>query len=116
MTQLDLMPSATQLAELIGSITEDQLDAPTPCTDATLGDLVEHVRGCTVAFSNAARKGGGEIADQGASADRTQLPADWRASVPRAVLALAETWRDGEAWTGMTRAGGIDAPGEVFGV
>jgi uncharacterized protein (TIGR03086 family) len=29
---------------------------------------------------------------------------------------MAEAWRDPEAWTGMTKAGGIDLPGEVAGV
>jgi uncharacterized protein (TIGR03086 family) len=116
MTQLDLSPSAVRLATLIGSIPEDRLKLPTPCTEARLGDLVEHVRGCTIAFRNAARKGGGEIADQGAALDMSQLPDDWCTSIPAAVLDLAGAWSADDAWTGMTRAGGIDAPGEVFGV
>jgi uncharacterized protein (TIGR03086 family) len=28
---------------------------------------------------------------------------------------LAAAWRDDSAWTGMTRAGGLDLPGEVAG-
>jgi uncharacterized protein (TIGR03086 family) len=29
---------------------------------------------------------------------------------------MADAWKDPEAWTGMTRAGGIDLPGEVAGL
>ncbi|MBB6416772.1 uncharacterized protein (TIGR03086 family) [Streptomyces sp. AK010] len=29
---------------------------------------------------------------------------------------MAEAWRDRAAWTGMTRAGGVDLPGEVAGL
>src|SRR3954453_13253615 len=108
MTRLDLTPAATQIVTLIRSVPDDQLKAPTPCTEATLGDLIEHVRGCAFAFGNAARKGGGEVAEQGAALDMTQLPGDWRRSVPRDVEALAEAWNDEAAWTGMTRAGGMD--------
>jgi uncharacterized protein (TIGR03086 family) len=29
---------------------------------------------------------------------------------------LADAWRDPEAWTGMTKAGGVELPGEVAGL
>jgi uncharacterized protein (TIGR03086 family) len=29
---------------------------------------------------------------------------------------MAEAWKDPEAWTGMTQAGGVDLPGEVAGL
>jgi uncharacterized protein (TIGR03086 family) len=36
-------------------------------------------------------------------------------SLPR-LAALAEAWHDPSAWEAMTRAGGIDLPGEVAGL
>src|SRR5437588_470108 len=42
MTPVDLEPAARRLAELIGGVPDELLDAPTPCPAYTLGDLVEH--------------------------------------------------------------------------
>ncbi|WTU36804.1 TIGR03086 family metal-binding protein [Streptomyces sp. NBC_00069] len=44
------------------------------------------------------------------------LPARWREELPRALGELAEARKDPAAWTGMTRAGGVDLPGEIAGV
>ena len=52
----------------------------------------------------------------GGSGDASRLVDDWRSRIPRDLAALAAAWRDPEAWTGMTRAGGIDLPGEIAGV
>ncbi len=43
------------------------------------------------------------------------MDADWRTSYPQRLAGLADAWRDPDAWQGMTRAGGIDLPGEVAG-
>lgn len=43
------------------------------------------------------------------------IPPDWRTALPR-VQDLAEARRKPEAWTGMTRVGGADQPGEVTGI
>jgi uncharacterized protein (TIGR03086 family) len=48
--------------------------------------------------------------------DASKLDPDWRTSLPRRVRALAEAWRDPRAWTGITRVGGADQPGEVIGI
>ncbi len=114
---LDLGPAAWQMAALIGSTPDAMLTAPTPCPDYTLGDLIDHVGGLALAFRIAATKedldGAGS---QGPSGDASRLPLDWRTGIPRAVNLLAESWRDPDAWTGMTRAGGVDLPGEVCGL
>ena len=44
------------------------------------------------------------------------LPPDWRDLVPARLAELAEAWQQPDAWTGMTRAGGVDLPGEVAGL
>ncbi|WP_414930791.1 hypothetical protein [Streptomyces sp. Je 1-369] len=35
-----------------------------------------------------------------------------RADLPKALATLTDAWRDPAAWEGMTRAGGLDLPGE----
>lgn len=113
----DLGPAAWQTAALIGSTPDAMLGAPTPCPDYTLGDLIDHVRGLAFAFACAATKEfPGDVGEAPPAVDAAHLPGDWRTSVPRAVNALAEAWRDPDAWNGMTRAGGLDLPGDVGGL
>lgn len=114
---LDLGPAAWQMAALIGSTPDAMLGAPTPCPAYTLGDLIDHVGGLSLAFTWAATKEfPDDIGDVGPAGDATRLTTDWRTAIPRAVNAMADAWRDPGAWDGMTRAGGIDLPGEVGGL
>jgi uncharacterized protein (TIGR03086 family) len=113
---IDLEPAARRTAAVVAGVTDDQLDRPTPCPDYTLGDLLEHVGGLAQAFTAAATKIGTEVSAGGPSGDASRLPPDWRTRIPRDLLALAEAWKDPEAWTGMTSAGGVDLPGEIAGL
>lgn len=116
MSTLDLGPATQHLADLVGAITDDQLSGPTPCPAYTLGDLVDHVGGLAVAFTAAATKDTGGLPSGRPEPKASKLGDDWRTRIPRDLAALAEAWRAPEAWTGMTRAGGVDMPGEVAGL
>ncbi len=113
---VDLAPAAERLAALVRGVPEDRLGGPTPCPDYTLGDLLDHVDGLSLAFTAAATKQGGGAGAQGPSGDASRLGADWRDRIPTLLAALAQSWREPEAWTGMTSAGGVDLPGEVAGL
>jgi len=116
MTLVDLEPAARRLGDLVGGIPEELLDAPTPCPAYTVGDLVDHVAGTALAFRGAAVKDQGDATSQGPSGDASRLGDDWRTRIPRDLAALADAWRDPPAWTGMTKAGGVELPGEVAGL
>jgi len=116
MTTLDLGPASRQVADLVTAVTDDQLAAPTPCSAYALGDLVDHVGGLSLAFTGAATKETGGASSQGGSGDAARLGTDWRDRIPRDLAGLAAAWRDPAAWTGMTRAGGVELPGAVAGV
>jgi uncharacterized protein (TIGR03086 family) len=116
MTPANLEPAARRMGDLVSSVPDDLLDAPTPCPEYTLGDLVEHVGGAASAFTGAAAKDLGDATSQGPSGDSSRLSDDWRNRIPRDLAALADAWRDPDAWTGMTKAGGVDLPGEVAGL
>lgn len=116
MTPVNLEPAARRLADLVGGVPDELLDAPTPCPAYTLGDLVEHVGGAASAFTGAAVKDTGDATSQGASGDASRLSDDWRTRIPRDLAASADAWRDPDAWAGMTKAGGVDLPGEVAGL
>jgi len=113
---LDLGPAARELATLLEGVRDDQLDAPTPNEGRTLGDLIDHVGGLSLAFASAATKDLGPASRQGPSADANRLGSDWRTRIPRQLDALAEAWRSPDAWAGMTRAGGVDLPGADAGL
>ena len=113
---LDLAPAADRLAALVRDVPEDRLGGPTPCPAYTLGDLLDHVDGLSMAFTAAAAKDIGSAGGQGPSGDAARLGDDWRERIPTRLAALAASWRDPDAWTGMTRAGGVDLPGEIAGI
>ncbi len=113
---LDIEPATKVMAELVAHVTDDQLGDPTPCPDYTLGDLLDHVGGLTLAFTAAATKETAALAGQGPAGDASRLGDDWRTRIPRDLAELANAWRDPNAWTGMTQAGGIDLPGEIAGL
>lgn len=112
---IDLGPAAELVAAIVRGIREDQLSGPTPCPEFTVGDLLDHLSGLALAFTQAARKEG--TADgPGPSADGSRLPTDWQAVVPERLTALALAWRDPSAWSGPTAAGGLEMGGAEAGI
>src|SRR4051812_31131292 len=116
MSECDLSAAAAKMAELIRNISDEQLTGATPCPDYSLGDLVDHVGGFALAFTWAANKETPPRGAQGPSGDASRLTDDWRRRIPADLAKLAAAWKQPEAWTGMTRAGGVDLPGEIAGV
>ena len=112
---IDLTPACKRTADVLMNVTDDQLNGRTPCEKLSLRDLVAHVGGLAPAFTPAARKEFGELTDtppvEGASLDQ-----DWRTAYPARLAELAQAWREPAAWEGMSRAGGVDFPGEVGGI
>jgi uncharacterized protein (TIGR03086 family) len=116
MSLIDLEPAAERMGRLVAGVPEGSLDRPTPCGAYTVGDLLHHVGGTAVAFAHAAAKTLPEGGSQPPSGDAGRLPDDWRTRIPHDLGYLAGAWRDPDAWTGLTRVGGVDLPGEVAGV
>jgi uncharacterized protein (TIGR03086 family) len=116
MRVVDLEPAAQRTAALITDVPDGLLDGPTPCPEYTLGDLLDHVGGLALAFTAAATKDTDGFSAQRASGDASRLGDDWRTRIPRDLAALAQAWRDPAAWSGTTRAGGVELPGEVAGI
>ncbi|MEV2220740.1 TIGR03086 family metal-binding protein [Nocardia vinacea] len=110
----DLEPAAAALEAVAGAITDDQLSAPTPCTDTSVRDLLAHVIGLTEAFRQAATKEAVGRSVPPAVGPESALPADWRSRIPAQLKALVEAWRDPAAWDGETEAGGVSAPAVVM--
>src|SRR3954452_11500351 len=114
---VDLGPATSQVGALVARVDDAQLGAPTPSSAYTLGDLIDHIGGLALAFTEAATKTFTvETAGPPPPGDASNLTDDWRTRIPRDLDALAAAWRDPDAWTGMTRAGSIEMPGEIAGL
>lgn len=116
MPMIDLHPTADNLGALISSVPDGDLGRPTPCSEYTVGDLLDHIAGTTIAFGGATAKAGGPSADMGPQGDASNLDPDWRTTLPLQIKTVAEAWRDPGACEGMTRVGGLDLPGAVAGI
>src|SRR5687767_10288093 len=113
----DLQPSADRMAALVAAAEGREPSTATPCEHYTLAQLLAHVDGLTQAFRAAADKELGPLTDTDPGDVLPDEPAPgWVARVPTQLTALVDAWRAPEAWTGQTRAGAVDLPGEVAGV
>ncbi|MDT0397719.1 MULTISPECIES: TIGR03086 family metal-binding protein [Streptomyces] len=114
-TTLDLGPQTRIVARLAEGVTDGQLADGTPCPRYAVRNMLGHLLGLAVAFRDAGRKSLGATTDTSPEAALPDIGPGWRERLPSVLDELAEVWRDPEAWTGMTRAGGLDLPGGVAG-
>ena len=110
---LDLGPQTRVIARLAEGTSEEQLAEATPCPDYAVRNMLGHLLGLSAAFRDAARKDLGVTTNTAPDAAAPDIGPGWRVELPKALDELADAWRDPAAWTGMTRAGGVDLPGEV---
>jgi uncharacterized protein (TIGR03086 family) len=115
-TTLDLGPQARIVARLADGVTDEQLADETPCPGYRVRTILGHLTGLAVAFRDAARKDLGATTDTGPDSAVPDIGPGWREELSKVLGELADAWRDPAAWTGMTRAGGVDLPGEAAGV
>ena len=113
---LDLGPQALIVARLAEEVGEEQLDAVTPCPEYAVRHLLGHLAGLSTAFRDAGRKDLGATTDTAPTSRLPDVTPGWRAELPKVLGELAEAWRDPAAWTGETRAGGVELPGEIAGI
>src|SRR5688500_12267389 len=112
----DLHAAARLTASIVTGVGEEQLDNPTPCDERNVRELLTHIDGLSLAFAAAAAKDFGPLTDIPPEESDGSLADGWRRRVPVQLAALAEAWQDPSAWEAMTRAGGVDLPGEVAGL
>ncbi|MFG1925497.1 TIGR03086 family metal-binding protein [Cryptosporangium sp. NPDC048952] len=111
----DLRPATDILADLVRDVRDDQLGARTPSGGIPVGDLLDHIDSLAEAFTNAATKTGIGTSAPPPAPKADHLGDDWRDRIPTRLAALSDAWAAPEAWSGATRAGGLDLPGEEAG-
>ncbi|MHC3468508.1 TIGR03086 family metal-binding protein [Streptomyces sp. 7R007] len=114
-TTLDFGAQTRVIARLAEGVRDEQLADATPCPGCAVRSMLGHLLGLSVAFRDAARKDLGATTATAPDAAACDLPPGWRTELPKALDELADAWRDPAAWTGTTRAGGLDLPGAVAG-
>jgi uncharacterized protein (TIGR03086 family) len=113
---IDLHPAAERTIGLLTTVADEQLHLSTPCPQAHLGDLIDHLGVFAVRFRAAARKESEGQTSPPPPPNGQNLEAEWRDRIARDVLALADAWRDPQAWEGSTSAGGMEMPAGVVGL
>ncbi len=111
----DLRPATDRVSDLLGGVREEHLAAPTPMGPDVTG-LLHHLMGLTIAFRDAAGKVDGPTTGTPPGPVAGPLPVGWREELRGSLAGLGEAWTEPSAWTGMTRAGGVELPGEVCGL
>ena len=117
----DLADAADRVAALVKEIGEGELDGPTPCEGTSVGALLDHLMGLTLAFRLAAEKAPAPQGDGTAQPGPGEQSADhldpaWRTELPARLDALVTAWRAPSAWQGEAEAGGVVMPAEVMGL
>jgi uncharacterized protein (TIGR03086 family) len=98
------------LAPVVGAITADQLDNPTPCTEMDVRKLRDHVLGWLTVFAAGYADPEGKAPQE--NLDGYTAPADAAAEVTRAADLLTGALRDGAAERPL-KLGEAAMPGEM---
>ena len=110
---IDLSDATDRMASLLAAVSDEQFDLPTPCPEARLGDLIDHIGTFATNFTAVAHK---EVPGRPGKPSAANLAAGWQDRITRDLRTCTDAWRQPEAWEGMTVAGGIEMPAEVAGL
>lgn len=100
-----LAAAAARTVPVMQGIREDQFDAPTPCAEFRVRDLVNHLYLVVVNFQDLAAR---RPADFSATPDRLQ--GDWRAAFAEETERLTAAWADPAALEGVSPGMGLPQP------
>jgi uncharacterized protein (TIGR03086 family) len=110
---IDLKPACHQMIEVLAGVTDVQLASSSPCTDYTVGDLIDHVDRVSQGATALARRV--SLPDAGTGPDAAHRDLRWRACVARRVREVGEAWDDPAAWQGGGNVPGSDLSNEMWG-
>jgi len=99
---VDVMPAIEQLCALVTNVPDAALGNETPC-GYPVGALLDHLATFAVVFTAAANKEADGRTGPPPAPDAAHLASDWRATIPRDLVALGVAWSTPEAWSGTTK-------------
>ena len=104
--------AATPLGEAARGVTDDLLQAPTPCEGYDVGALIAHLLHWAPSLAGAGRKRPAPAP----AADPAPLGPGWRALLAERTADLVSAWGEPSAWEGATRiVGATEMPAEMIG-
>ncbi len=110
---IDLRPACRRMTDVLAGVTDDQLAHATPCSDYTVGDLINHVSDVSQGSAALARR---THTAAGTTDDKAMLlGGNWCEPVTAHVLALGDSWADPAAWQGRFDAAGVELSNELWG-
>ncbi|MDA3625990.1 TIGR03086 family metal-binding protein [Saccharopolyspora sp. WRP15-2] len=110
-----LSSAASALAGVVAGIEPGQLTAPTPCTEYTVRDLLNHLLFWGPSLEAGARKEA-VPPPAAAEADVDLTEGDWQQAVAQQLDRTARAWSAPGAWTGTTHMGGpTELPASLVG-
>ncbi|MEV4311617.1 TIGR03086 family metal-binding protein [Actinocrispum sp. NPDC049592] len=115
MSQDQLIKLAVEpVLDVVRAIREDQLDAPTPCTDYTVRRLINHLLYWGPSLEAGARK---EIVTPPETPEaEADLTDGWQDKLLAHLTQLAASWGTPQAWEGVTHMGGpTEMPATLVG-
>jgi uncharacterized protein (TIGR03086 family) len=112
---IDLRPACGRMIELLAGVADDHLARPTPCTDYTVGELINHVDDVSRVFAPLAPNGTGARPDADAGNLAGGSGPGWREVVAGHVRELGAAWDDPVVWRGSTELSGLELPNERWG-
>lgn len=105
-----------QVIGLLDGVKDEHLADPTPCEEYTVGQIVNHFLGLTLAFTAAARGERGPHNDAPPGIPPATPPQDWRPLLEQRLQTLADAWAEPAAWEGDATAGGVTLPASIMGL
>ncbi|MFF9480746.1 TIGR03086 family metal-binding protein [Streptomyces sp. NPDC014733] len=112
---IDFGAQTALIAHLAARTRDAQLDAPTPCTEYAVRNLLGHLMGLTAAFRDTAAKELGPSTGTSPGSALPDIAPGWRDELAARLDALATAWHRPAAWEGETQAGGITLPAALAG-
>jgi uncharacterized protein (TIGR03086 family) len=112
---IDLKPACHRLIEVLAGVADGQLTRASPCTEYTVGDLIDHVDQVARGATALAQLGTGELSGSDTGHRAAHLDPDWREMVAQHLWALGQAWDDPAAWQGSANVPGSDLSNEMWG-
>jgi uncharacterized protein (TIGR03086 family) len=101
------------MIEVVAGVTDDQLTCSSPCSQYTVGDLIDHVDQVSQGATALAYRT--DLPNTDSGPDAAHLEPRWRDSVAEHVRALGEAWDDPAAWQGSGNVRGSDLANDMWG-
>ncbi len=109
---IDLNPACQGVIDVLAGVTDDQLTSSSPCTEYSVGDLIDHVDHVSRLFTALALQETDDLQRIATGPGAAHLDPDWRDSVAQDVRALGKAWDDPVAWQGSGNVPGSDLSNE----